>query len=548
MYKPTATLLIVTACIFFGMAASASASTHPADSNADWSIGDPEILSYTSSWRSGSVADNYFLNAIALWRAGAYHYDTTCANCNIAPNWWVVGAATAPATGSYIWSKPFGGSSIDAIAATAVDRRANCDGLGGTNCIVVTGRFAGTVDFGGGPLTSAGQDDVFLAKYTSSGAHVWSKRLGGTGTERGQGVGVDTNGNILLAAVSLATANFGGADLPGAGGADIVLAKYAGSDGAHIWSKRIGGTSADWPYGMAVDTSSNCDTLGGTNCLVVTGSFAPPVDFDGGPLTNPSGQVTDTYVAKYSSTGTYLWAKNFTNSSESSGKAVAVDATGNVALTGYYKSSMNMGGSDLPSGGFDGNIFVAKLSSAGAHLWSKGLGNPDYKDVGNAITYDASGNVVLAGTTAGGADFGGGTIVADTFGNLIVAKYTTGGAHMWSRGGGGASYDIGTGVTTDGSSNVIVTGSFRGTADFGGTSLTSLGGQDIYVAKYAAATGAHLWSKGYGGSLDDLGQAVTTDAASNVIAGGYFQDVVNFGGGSLTSAGSFDAFLLKLTP
>jgi len=465
----------------------------------------------------------------------------------------VVNVAAGGVTGTYQGAWCDGSTGLDMARATAVDKRANCDGANGTNCIIVTGWVTGTVDLGGGPRSAVGggANDLFVAKYTATGGHLWSQVFGGTNTERGNAVAVDASGNVIVVGYTRSpTVSFGGMALLGtaAGDADVIVAKYAGTNRAHMWSKRLGDVGYDYGNGVAVDQSSNCDGNNGTDCVVVVGRFDPPANFGGETLSNVWGIVTDMFVAKYSSTGTYRWAKNFYNTSESSGQAVAVDASGNVAVTGYFIGTMDMGGGELTTG-VSGNVFIGKLSAGGAHLWSWGLGNFDGRDVGNGVAMDKSGNVVVAGTMQGPASFGGNVLQADTAGDMFVAKYAAAnGAHVWSLRGGGPNYDTGMGVTTDGSDNVVVTGSFTGTAGFGGTSLVSAGGQDIYVAKYAAATGAHLWSKGFGGLLDDGGLAVTADAGSNVIAVGDLEDVVNFGGGPLTSAGSFDAFVLKLTP
>jgi hypothetical protein len=63
-----------------------------------------------------------------------------------------------------LWSKSFGNAGFDVATATAIDSAGN---------VVVTGYFQGTVDFGGGPLTTAGEDDIFVAKLDSSGNHLW---------------------------------------------------------------------------------------------------------------------------------------------------------------------------------------------------------------------------------------------------------------------------------------------------------------------------------------------------------------------------------------
>jgi len=103
----------------------------------------------------------------------------------------------------------------------------------------------------------------------------------------------------------------------------------------------------------------------------------------------------------------------------------------------------------------------------------------------------------------------------------------------------------------DGSGNIVMAGAFQGTASFGGAPLTSAGQRDILVAKYSSA-GTHLWSKSFGSAADDIAYGVAVDASGNAFVTGYFQGTVDFssglGGGTLTSAGVVDVFLLSLAP
>jgi hypothetical protein len=144
-------------------------------------------------------------------------------------------------------------------------------------------------------------------------------------------------------------------------------------------------------------------------------------------------------------------------------------------------------------------------------------------------------------------DFGGGPTAG--FGSLdtFVAKYSPGGAYLWSRRLGGTNAEEGFGIATDANGNVLLVGTFQGTADFGSGPLTSAGSWDVVAAKYSAA-GAPLWSKRFGSSGDDFGYSVATDASGNAIFTGTFQGTVNFGGGSLTATGLTDLFILNLAP
>jgi hypothetical protein len=269
--------------------------------------------------------------------------------------------------------------------------------------MVLTGKFGyfgGPVDFGGGPLTSAGGPDIFVAKFSASGAHVWSRGMGGTGQDTGLSIGVDSGGNVVVTGYFQGTVNFGGGSLSSAGATDIFLMKYSAS-GAHVWSKRFGGTSDDRGTGVAV---------AGTGDVVVTGFFNATADFGGGPQTSTGGG--DIFLAKYSSTGTHTWSKVFGTSYGfgDSSSGVALDASGNIALTGSILGPVNFGGGPLAeSGGYD--IFAAKFSASGAHLWSKRFLN-NYDDHGNAIVMDAGGNIIVVGDFYQGVDFGGGQLLS----------------------------------------------------------------------------------------------------------------------------------------
>jgi hypothetical protein len=170
--------------------------------------------------------------------------------------------------GSHLWSRRVGGTSDDLAWGVAVD---------GSGDVLVTGNVSDTVDFGGGPLASAGGSDGFMAKYSGSdGSPLWSRRFGGVSFETGNDVAVDGSGNVVVTGFFLGASEFGGDALESAGSYDVFVAKYSGSDGSHVWSRRFGSTFTD--YGLATALEENGRVL-------VTGSFSGTVDFgDGVPL------------------------------------------------------------------------------------------------------------------------------------------------------------------------------------------------------------------------------------------------------------------------
>jgi len=442
----------------------------------------------------------------------------------------------ALAAGEYTWQRSFGGPTLSdnaLVAATAVDTSGN---------VVIVGDMQGSVNFGGTTLTSVGDYDVLVVRYSSAGAHLWSRRFGSTGSDRGFGVGVDSSGNVYVTGNFAGTVNFGGSALVSAGNADIFLAKYS-SAGAHIWSKRIGGTGAD--VGNAISVKSD-----GTFAITgYFGVFGGPVDFGGGPLTSAGG--SDVFVAEYASSGAHVWSRAIGGIGNDVGFSVAIDGTsGAVAITGYFTGNVPFACNGITSAG-DADGFVLQYSPTGSLAWIRRFGGTS-DDRGTAIAIAPGGSVVLTGYFNNTADFGGGTHISVGGADIFLAKYTRSGTWTWDKVFGTISGfgDLPKAVAVDFSGNIALTGSIIGGLDFGGGPLCPLcSTYDVFVAKFTSA-GSHVWSHRYvgGNAYDDHGNAVRMDASGNVIVGGYFLDSVDFGGGNMTSPGGVSGFLAKFAP
>jgi hypothetical protein len=157
--------------------------------------------------------------------------------------------------------------------------------------VYTTGRFAGTVNFGAGNVVSAGNYDVFVTKLNASGTHQWTTKLGGTGSDGGYEVAVDSSGNVYTTGYFNGTVNFGGTNVTSAGSTDVFVTKLNAS-GVHQWTTTFGGTGADYGYGVAVDSSGNVYT---------TGYFSGTVNFGAGNVV--SAGILDVFVTKMNASG-----------------------------------------------------------------------------------------------------------------------------------------------------------------------------------------------------------------------------------------------------
>lgn len=434
-----------------------------------------------------------------------------------------------PGGGSQIWARRMSGP-------TAFDNAyVNSVAVDGQGNAVVAGYFERSVDFGGGTLTSAGASDVFVAKFSSTGGHVWSRRFGGVNDDIAEGVSFDGAGDVVVAGYFSGSADFGSGVLTSAGGTDVFVAKYS-SNGAPSWSRRFGSTGTD--RGLAVDVD-------GSGNYVFAGYMVGTVDFGGGALT--SAGAADVFLVKYSPAGGHIWSKRFGGSSSDVALAVAVDAGGDMALTGYFQGTSNFGGQNLTSAGAN-DAFLVRYDMNGREVWSKRFGNSS-DDRGTSVAIDGQGAVIATGSFLGTVDFGGGAIANAGGSDIYLAKYSSSGTYSWAR-TFGTSASVGetaNAVAVDGGGNVLLTGAIVNTVDFGGGGLATNGTYDVFIAKFRS-DGVHTWSKRYGALYDDHGWGITSDAAGNVIAAGDFIQSINFGGGALVNDGGADSWIAKLTP
>lgn len=225
--------------------------------------------------------------------------------------------------------------------------------------------------------------------------------------------------------------------------------------------------------------------------------------------------------------------------------ALAVDATDTrVVLGGAIRSPTDFGGGALvPMGGEDG--FVAVFDASGGPVWSRRFGDGAAQRV-EAVALLDDGGVIIGGQFAGAIDLGGGGLISAGATDLFVARFDATGGHLWSRRFGDSNAQGLGALATDGT-NVVATGSFEGTLDFGGGALTSAGSSDVFLVALGLAAGGHQWSRRFGNTSAQRGLDVDVDASGGVYVVGDFAGTVDFGGGTLTSAGMTDAFLARFT-
>lgn len=385
----------------------------------------------------------------------------------------------------------------------------------------------------------------------------WAKKLGSPYDDLGYSVAVDASGNVYTTGVFTDTADFDPGttkfNLKTSGGNDIFISKLDAT-GKFVWAKKIGGTTNDAGYAIALDALGN---------IYITGGFSGTVDFDPGTGTKTltaSGTLMDIFVAKFDPSGSLTWAKNVGGTLIDYGSSIAVDANNNVYTTGFFYSTVDFDPDqtntvNLSSKG-NSDIFILKLDGTGKFVWAKSIGSSS-ADAGRSISLDANSNVYTTGSFSGSADFDPGlteqllTSVGLT--DIFVSKLDASGNFVWAKNVGGSADEEGSSIVVTGTGISYITGKFLSTVDFnpgtGVSNLTSNGDKDIFILKLDAS-GNFAWAKQFGGLSTDLGLCIALDATGNVYTTGSFKGTVDFDPGTpiseLTSLGTEDVFISKL--
>jgi hypothetical protein len=346
----------------------------------------------------------------------------------------------------------------------------------------------------------------------------WNAFLGGSGDDWGSAIAVDGSGNVYVTGSSNAT--WGSPVRAYTGGWDTFAAKL-NPYGALVWNTFLGGSGADYGYGVSVDGSGNVYVMGTSDATW------------GSPIRAYSGNG-DAFLAKLTSTGSLSWNSFLGGSGSNEGFGITMDGSGNIYLIGdgYYSW-------ESPVRDYTAllDAFVVKLTSSGAIVWNTFLGGSGY-DRGTSIAVDGSGNVYVTGTSD--ATWGSPARAHAGGSDVFVAELTSSGGLSWNTFLGGGSNDYGKGIAVSGN-YVFVTGYSIGT--WGSPVRAFDGYADAFVANLYSY-GALRWNTFLGGSGSDYGYGIDVDTAGNIYIAGYSS--ATWGSPGRAFAGSTDAFAAKL--
>lgn len=395
-------------------------------------------------------------------------------------------------SGNLLWVKSIGGIGADNVMAIAA--------LESTGEIFITGYFTGTCDFDPDVtdfnLTSIGNEDIFIAKYTTDGYLVWAKRLGGTSNDRGLTITVNQlSGDVYYAGSFRGNVDF---DPDTA----LTILSFAGNNNDMFISRLDSAGNFNWVAGAGNNLGGDVTVLeinldlSGNGSIISTGSFEGNTDFDGGTGTFMLNSTTqDVYIMKQELNGQFKWAGQISGPNADQGNSFTVGQNGEIFLTGYYSQTADMdpgsGTANLTSTGAT-DIFLVALDSSGNYIRSASIGGSTGSDFSSAIIYSTTANeLYVSGGFHGNSDFdpqsGIFTLTSAGATDLFIMSVDTTFNLKWAERAGGTNTEYSVTMVVDHLNMIRMTGIYYSPVfTLGNTTLTNTtpANYDVFSGKF----------------------------------------------------------------
>ena len=326
--------------------------------------------------------------------------------------------------GQHLWSTFMGGTDDDEARGVATDASGNVYVCGKT---LSTGWVTSDLD-----NVYHGSGDAWAARLSASGAHVWSRYLGGTGADVADGI--SWYGNKVYVCGTTASAAWVKGDVGYHAGDDAFVTRLDETTNARDWLKYIGGDDSDEAFSIKAYASG----------VVFCGSTQSTGWVSGGYDTVIGGS-RDGYAAKMTTAGAMTWSTYLGGSSNDEALGITVDSLGYIVVCGMTMSTGWISGGEFMVGGGNSG-FLIRLLASGARSWS------------SYVPGTATLNGVAVNSARDIFAVGGSLPITDPVMDAVLVKFASTGSQVWKTTAGGNSFDYARRVALDNSSNVFIGG------------------------------------------------------------------------------------------
>jgi len=436
-----------------------------------------------------------------------------------------------------LWAKQFGAINARGIAT---DNSQN---------IYLTGRFAGTADFGNISLTATGSAAPYVVKTNSLGEVLWAKQFGGSGMTRGADIVVDALGNVYTTGTFGGTASFDNLSFTTDNTYQATFVVKQNTSGEVLWAVKfddLDQTKSVLSTSISIDTQENIYIAGNFN-----GQTA--VFGDVNLIGNSDGNDTG-FLVKQDNSGNVLWAKSFEGTGDVEIRKIVSDTNDNIYITGFFWDTANFGDITLVCSNLY-NVFVAKINDSGDVVWAKNFGeeSPGQYDYSgsNSIALDIENNIYVSGFFKGVLTANINPISSfENHPDSFVLKIDNSGNLLWTKAFKTTGLTSSAGdIITDNLNNMYIVGYFGGTIyPDQDTPLTATGVYNGYMFKMNSL-GNIEWADSFGGLGNELVSRIIVNTEGDLYAVGGLTSATQFGPYMLapTQNGVSNVFLLKLS-
>lgn len=403
---------------------------------------------------------------------------------------------------------------------------------------------------------------IFISLNATAQKWEWAQKLGNTKSDKITCIKTDSAGYIYIAGYFSTSITIGTNALllnftANAQSKEIFLAKLD-SLGFCYWARSGGQYFDDRILGMDVDQEGNS---------VVTGTFWEGSGINIGPLNitgSAFGYGDQCFIAKHDKNGNALWGTFVcSNSGDDQGLDIATDKAGNHYVVGFMTgTTLYCGGgtvtaANLNTGTHKHSFWLAKLNSSGTFQWARTFGNlpwdPDHfkyieRDI--AVCVDDSGGVYVTGGYDNTRPFGTTSLTSLGGTDVFVLKYDTSGVFKWVTNAGSDKDDWSNGICSDKQGHIYVVGEHRDSLICDTVLIKNYNKRDAFILKMDANTGKPYWGKRAGSDLgSERANDVWADSMCNVYVCGDINDTAKFGDNIITPVGkSVEVFVAKISP
>ncbi len=322
---------------------------------------------YVTGYVGGNATfDDYKLNAEKLTKMFLAKYSTS---------------------GDVVWLQTISSKTGNQAFDVAVDTKGNS---------YITGIFSETIYFDKKTsLTSAGADDIFIAKYSSTGKILWAAKFGGTLYDEVKRIEIDGLGNSVIT----------GQTTKANGASKAFIAKFS-NNGTLVWQKEIDHDNNNCGQDVAIDKSGN---------IYVSGINFMPTPSNPNALGN-----YDIFLSAYDASGTNKWKKLFASENNDYANSIITDNSGNIYITGHYSDELKFDKFKLYNVAED--VYVSKFNKSGDCLWAiSGKSNGEAN--GDNLCVDLNGNIYSLGSVKKGLEFDGISLSATSQSTIFMARF-----------------------------------------------------------------------------------------------------------------------------